>query len=304
MKRLHLRCSSCKFYVSLSCYIVGHLSSRPYVSSSRSNQSLTTFHCLSKTSYVLDFSRVSSATLDTVLLARPPSPFPAIDVRCLWSPLLFAVHRLLFAMPKQLRSTVQGQYRANSVITTAATRHVQYADAFALPIQDMQPYNMPQMNIPPSPQSVSPPNRPQPQVVYQNPPQSPYEPQPQQNYYHHPQHPSPASQPTPAAPPQVPRSRRITGAWTQEADDVLIEARGNGWPWARIQAEKFPNKSPNACRKRYERLIARKEANEWGAMRDEKMAKEYMTIRKEMWTLLAQRTGDKWDVLEKKVSTH
>lgn len=83
-----------------------------------------------------------------------------------------------------------------------------------------------------------------------------------------------------------------------------MAARSAGQNWAPIQAQFFPNKTPNACRKRHERLMDRRSSDEWDIVKLEIMAKEYMNIRKDMWTMLAERTGEKWAVLEAKVRLH
>jgi hypothetical protein len=41
-------------------------------------------------------------------------------------------------------------------------------------------------------------------------------------------------------------------------DDILIQARAQGLNWNQIAQKHFPNKSPHACRKRYERLMVRR----------------------------------------------
>ncbi|KAI8623240.1 hypothetical protein F5Y19DRAFT_390519 [Xylariaceae sp. FL1651] len=100
-------------------------------------------------------------------------------------------------------------------------------------------------------------------------------------------------------PPPIPH-RPSSGAWTQQDDQNLLAARQQGLNWAQIQSTYFPNKSPNACRKRHERLLERKGADDWDARKLERLAKEYMSMRKEIWQGLAARTGDKWNVVEAK----
>ncbi|KAI0204369.1 hypothetical protein F4808DRAFT_339851 [Astrocystis sublimbata] len=108
--------------------------------------------------------------------------------------------------------------------------------------------------------------------------------------------------PAPVAAPPAPAMphRPSSGAWSQEDDHNLLTARQQGLNWAQIQNTYFPNKSPNACRKRHERLLERRGADDWDARKLERLAKEYMSMRKEMWQGLAARTGEKWIVVEAK----
>lgn len=98
-------------------------------------------------------------------------------------------------------------------------------------------------------------------------------------------------------------NRPSSGAWTVQDDQNLLAARQQGLNWAQIQSSFFPNKSPNACRKRHERLMERKGADDWDNRKLERLAKEYMSMRKEIWQPLAARTGEKWIVVEAKVSS-
>ncbi|KAI4862696.1 hypothetical protein F4820DRAFT_14077 [Hypoxylon rubiginosum] len=95
-------------------------------------------------------------------------------------------------------------------------------------------------------------------------------------------------------------NRPSSGAWTVQDDQNLLAARQQGLNWAQIQSSFFPNKSPNACRKRHERLMERKGADDWDNRKLERLAKEYMSMRKEIWQPLAARTGEKWIVVEAK----
>ncbi|RYP40022.1 hypothetical protein DL768_010674 [Monosporascus sp. mg162] len=103
--------------------------------------------------------------------------------------------------------------------------------------------------------------------------------------------------PTVVTQPPMPH-RASSGAWTPQDDQNLLQARQQGLNWAQIQSNYFPNKTPNACRKRHERLMERKGADDWDQRKLERMAKEYMSIRKEIWQPLAARTGEKWNVVE------
>jgi hypothetical protein len=103
------------------------------------------------------------------------------------------------------------------------------------------------------------------------------------------------------APPTSLRSS--SGAWSPRDDEILINARAQGLNWAPIQQQHFPTKTPNACRKRHERLMERRSAEDWDGGKLEKLAMEYMNMRKDMWTMLASKVGEKWQVIESKVSS-
>ncbi|KAF7556485.1 hypothetical protein G7046_g6296 [Stylonectria norvegica] len=94
--------------------------------------------------------------------------------------------------------------------------------------------------------------------------------------------------------------RASSGAWTQQDDQQLLTARMQGLNWGQIQFSHFPTKTPNACRKRHERLMERKGADDWDNLKLQRLAKEYMGMRKEIWSGLAARTGEKWNVVEQK----
>jgi hypothetical protein len=105
---------------------------------------------------------------------------------------------------------------------------------------------------------------------------------------------------------QMPQSaplpvRASSGAWTPSDDAQLMSARAQGLNWQPIQANYFPNKTPNACRKRHERLMDRRNSDDWDAIKLETMAKEYMGMRREIWQQLGAKTGEKWSVVEAKV---
>lgn len=97
-------------------------------------------------------------------------------------------------------------------------------------------------------------------------------------------------------------SRPSSGAWTAADDQQLIAARQHGLNWKQIRNTYFPSKSPNACRKRHERLLEKRDPDEWTQSRMHNLAKEYMSMRKEIWAPLAARTGEKWNVVEQRVS--
>jgi hypothetical protein len=98
--------------------------------------------------------------------------------------------------------------------------------------------------------------------------------------------------------------RPSSGAWSPHDDQQLITARMQGLNWAQIKDTYFPSKTGNACRKRHERLMDRKGTDDWDARRSQQLALDYMSIRKEIWSPLAVRTGEKWQVVEQKVSNY
>ncbi|EON63236.1 hypothetical protein W97_02463 [Coniosporium apollinis CBS 100218] len=105
-----------------------------------------------------------------------------------------------------------------------------------------------------------------------------------------------------AATPQTnANSTRVASTWTPQDDEVLMSARQSGMNWQPIATKHFPSKTANACRKRHERLMDRGKADEWNGVKLETLAKEYMNVRKEMWTILAERLGgEKWTMVEAK----
>ncbi|KAK1752990.1 hypothetical protein QBC47DRAFT_304928 [Echria macrotheca] len=102
----------------------------------------------------------------------------------------------------------------------------------------------------------------------------------------------PVGQPLPA------QHRASSGAWNQEDDRALLALRAMGKNWNQIQREAFPGKTGNACRKRHERLMERRGQNDFDNRKLERLSKEYMSMRKEIWQPLAQRCGEKWNVVE------
>ncbi|TEA10672.1 hypothetical protein C8034_v009062 [Colletotrichum sidae] len=110
---------------------------------------------------------------------------------------------------------------------------------------------------------------------------------------------APVAAPPVSVPPPL-QHRASSGAWTPQDDQQLLTARSQGLNWGQIQMAYFPNKTPNACRKRHERLMERKGADDWDNRKLERLAKEYMSMRKEIWSGLAARTGEKWNVVESK----
>ncbi|PMD51315.1 uncharacterized protein K444DRAFT_544741 [Hyaloscypha bicolor E] len=100
--------------------------------------------------------------------------------------------------------------------------------------------------------------------------------------------------------PPLASIRPSSGAWNPQDDQTLMAARAQGMNWAPIQQAYFPSKTPNACRKRHERLMERRSADDWDGLKLESLAKNYMGMRREIWSGLAAETGEKWNVVEQK----
>jgi len=116
----------------------------------------------------------------------------------------------------------------------------------------------------------------------------------------------PPSTHMPAVASQLPAQHRTAStAWSSQDDAELLQLRASGKNWKDIHdylmEHTGKDKSANACRKRHERLIASRNADDWDARKMQRIAKEYMSLRKEIWAPLAQRTGEKWNVVEQKV---
>lgn len=90
--------------------------------------------------------------------------------------------------------------------------------------------------------------------------------------------------------------------WSYHDDNVLINARAKGQGWNQIQKDHFPNKTANACRKRHERLVAKRRGTEWNQEMLEKLSTEYSRHREQIWQPLANAIGEKWQDVEKAVS--
>ncbi|KAE8551077.1 hypothetical protein TMatcc_009170 [Talaromyces marneffei ATCC 18224] len=87
--------------------------------------------------------------------------------------------------------------------------------------------------------------------------------------------------------------------WSYHDDTVLINARARGQGWSQIQKEHFLNKTANACRKRHERLVAKRRGTEWNQEMLEKLSTEYSRCREQIWQPLANAIGEKWQDVEK-----
>lgn len=82
-----------------------------------------------------------------------------------------------------------------------------------------------------------------------------------------------------------------------------MTARAQGHGWGPIQRDNFPSKSANACRKRYERLVAKRRGSDWNDERVDRVAAQYMELREQTWRPLAEAVGEDWREIEKLVCT-
>ncbi|KAL8677957.1 MAG: hypothetical protein Q9186_005655 [Xanthomendoza sp. 1 TL-2023] len=89
--------------------------------------------------------------------------------------------------------------------------------------------------------------------------------------------------------------------WSPASDDQLMRARQQGLNWSAIADTYFPNKTSNACRKRHERLMEKRNAiGDWNGVKFEEVARVYREVREDMWRILADRVNEKWSVVESK----
>lgn len=81
-----------------------------------------------------------------------------------------------------------------------------------------------------------------------------------------------------------------------------MRARQQGLNWQPIALKYFPDKTANACRKRHERLMEkRNSADNWDGVKLDLLSKAYIELREQMWKILADRVGEKWQNVEAKV---
>ena len=102
----------------------------------------------------------------------------------------------------------------------------------------------------------------------------------------------------------LPTNERSSTAWTREDDLQLMKARSESQNWGPIASKYFPTKTPNACRKRHERLMEKRQSENWDGVKLDSLAKAYIECREEMWQILAEKVGEKWAMVESKVSRH
>ncbi|KAL8654737.1 MAG: hypothetical protein Q9210_001320 [Variospora velana] len=99
----------------------------------------------------------------------------------------------------------------------------------------------------------------------------------------------------------ISNKRNTSGVWTNHDDEQLKRARQQGHNWTNIADTYFPTKTPNACRKRHERLMEKINANGiWNSLKFEEVAKAYLEVREDMWRMVADRVNEKWTVVESK----
>ncbi|MCJ1481210.1 hypothetical protein MMC06_001366 [Schaereria dolodes] len=93
-------------------------------------------------------------------------------------------------------------------------------------------------------------------------------------------------------------SANNSSAWSTEDDAQLMRARREGLSWARTAHDYLNAKTANACRKRYERLVKKPNSKEWDPFESETSAKAYIEVREQMWRILADKLGVKWQTVE------
>ncbi|KAI4158831.1 MAG: hypothetical protein LQ342_007067 [Letrouitia transgressa] len=98
-----------------------------------------------------------------------------------------------------------------------------------------------------------------------------------------------------------PADRHSSIPWSPQDDQQLMIARQQGLNWAPIANKFFPTKTPNACRKRHERLMDKRNSNgSWEGVKVETLAKAYLDVREEMWKILAAKVNENWKTVEQK----
>jgi hypothetical protein len=116
----------------------------------------------------------------------------------------------------------------------------------------------------------------------------------------------PAPNAMPSA-PQMPREPLLppgqSGPWQNDADSILLDAKGRGMSWEEIHKKFFPNKSANACRKRHERVLAKMRSTDWDEARVQRVTEAYNRHRQVIWAPLCKELNESWSDVEKVVST-
>jgi len=95
-------------------------------------------------------------------------------------------------------------------------------------------------------------------------------------------------------------NERPSTAWSQQDDQLLMQSRAQGLNWTIIAQQHFATKTPNACRKRHERLMEKRNAENWDGLKLEDLAKAYFECREMMWKIIADKVGEKWQHVESK----
>ena len=92
-------------------------------------------------------------------------------------------------------------------------------------------------------------------------------------------------------------------SWTPENDELLLRARQQNLNWQSIAVKYFPDKTANACRKRHERLMEkRNQYDGWEAAKIDTVAEAYTDGRAQLCKPLADQVGLQWQTVEAKVS--
>ncbi|KAF2477446.1 uncharacterized protein BDR25DRAFT_191723, partial [Lindgomyces ingoldianus] len=94
--------------------------------------------------------------------------------------------------------------------------------------------------------------------------------------------------------------RPWSSSWSAKDDETLLAARAQGLHWNQIVPLQLPSKSPNECRKRYEILMDRHTPEEKDGIRLDILALAYMEVRQQIWSILAARVGEEWELVEQK----
>ncbi|KAK4160709.1 hypothetical protein QBC43DRAFT_337990 [Cladorrhinum sp. PSN259] len=93
-------------------------------------------------------------------------------------------------------------------------------------------------------------------------------------------------------------AQQHSSSWSANDDKTLMMARSRGQGWADIRKKHFPKRTPNACRKRWERLMENRATVEKDGHRTQRISEEYLAMRKAIWTPLAERMGESWQWVE------
>lgn len=97
------------------------------------------------------------------------------------------------------------------------------------------------------------------------------------------------------------RSIRSSNAWSEQDDATLKDARRRGYSWEYC-SRLFDDKTDNACRKHWERLVEKERVNEWDSdIKLGELATAYFELREQMWSQLAERFHERWETIEAKV---
>jgi hypothetical protein len=99
------------------------------------------------------------------------------------------------------------------------------------------------------------------------------------------------------------RRRRTATTWTKANDDTLKRARIAGENWQEICDTYFPGfKTPNACRKRHERLAKQEFSKALDGEYRDHFIIAYFEVRQAMWSIFAEKLNyNDWQDLELKV---